>query len=268
MIIRDELLTFVKNSLTNIKLSKMKKFLSINYSDGKLYEISKEEKEDWVKYESKTGKVSYRKYYDKGATGVFQGIKLRNWEYGDEIQVFLKDGDDQLVVAFKIYTQKGNVDDTYMIPFIQVLPNMEVGETYTIFPYNFTPDGEKYAKRGVSVKQNGERVDRKISMEYTTKAGEHHPGDIPQLDWKEDKLSKEGKKKPTATSIEKRDETVKEFLSALLERLPVEGTSETEETKSEEPKREEKPRPTPSKEPEAKTGKAAEEAPKKKKLPF
>jgi hypothetical protein len=209
----------------------MKKFLSINFSDGKIYEHSKEEKEDWEEHENTKGKISWRNYYNKGVTGVFQGIKFREWEYGDEVQVFFKDGEDQLVVAFKLLNSKGNVEDTYLVPFIQVLPNMKVGETYTLFPYNFTPDGEKYSKSGVSVKQDGERVGWALTMEYKTKDGEHHEGDIPQKVWKEDKLS--GKKKPSAASLEKRDEVVKEYLSDLLDKLAVDEVKDEKPSKQE-----------------------------------
>ena len=198
----------------------MKKFLSLNYRDGKLFESSKEEKDGWEKYTSEKGKVTYRDYYLKGVTGEFVGTKFRESEYGNEIQLGFKWEDTVFVIGFKLKTQKGNFDDTFVIPLLQVLPNLQLGETYTIFPYRFTPDGSKYESKGVSIKDaDGKTVERKISLSYY-KQGELVEGDIPAIVWKEEKVQGKTMRKPSAASLETRDEYMLDVLNKVLEILP------------------------------------------------
>lgn len=202
----------------------MKKFLSLNYTDGKLFESSKEEKSGWEKFTSNTGKVTYRDFYLKGVTGEFVGTKFRESEYGNELQLGFKwvDGEEETVyvVSFKLKTQKGNFDDTFVIPLLQILPNLKVGETYTIFPYRFTPDNSKYESRGVSIKDaDGVSVERSLSLSYY-KEGNLVEGDIPAIVWKEEKVQGKTTRKPSAASLEARDEYMLEVLNRVLEILP------------------------------------------------
>ena len=209
-------------------------YLSLNFKDGKFFEYSKEEKEEFVKNESQTGKVTYRKYYNKGVTGYLKGIKVRESEYGNELQVIMSVEEDTYYCSFKIYDQRGNIDNTFMKDLIKVLPNMEKGREYTLFPYRFQPKDSEYFKNGVSVKQNGERVDQSIGETFIKADGTVvAEGPIPAIVFQKDKLS--GKNRPTAVSLEKRDSVLSDYLSQELDRLTVDNTTSHAASKTEDP---------------------------------
>lgn len=193
-------------------------YLSLNFTDGKFFKYSKEEKEGYEKHESSKGNISYREYLNKGVTGSLKGLKLRESEYGNEIQLLMENDEGAHYCTFKIYDQKGQVDNTFVKDLIKVLPNMELGREYTVFPYRFKPDDSKYFKSGVSVKQNGERVEQAISETFIKSDGTVvTEGQIPAVIFKKDVLL--NKNMPTATSLEARHEVLSTFLVQELERL-------------------------------------------------
>jgi hypothetical protein len=195
-------------------------FLSLNFTDGKFFKYSKEAKEGYEEHVSSKGNTSYREYLKQGVTGTLKGLKIRESEFGNEVQVLMNVGEDVYYCSFKIYDTKGFVDNTFTKDLIKVLPNMEIGREYTIFPYRFKPDDAKYFKSGVSVKQNGERVDQSITETFIKSDGTVvAQGDIPALEFKKDVLS--GKNMPTAVSMEKRNDALSQFLLQELERIGV-----------------------------------------------
>ena len=242
-------------------------YLNVNFSDGKIFQFNKEEKEGFEKSVSTKGNVSYRKYYDQGVTGILKGIQIKDTKIGDQLQVVVQSGEERFFISFNLRDQKGNIDTVYVMPLLRLLPNMEIGREYRIYPYRFIPEGEKYYRQGVSVKEGEDKVEPAISLEYTTKEGEHTKGDIPQLEWKEDKLT--NKKKPTAVSVEKRNDVISEFLSEELDRLALSGSTTKEDAEPE--KTEEKEKTAPKKTEVKKGNVDTSEAPKPKgkaKLPF
>ena len=242
-------------------------YLNVNFSDGKMFQFNKEEKEDFEKHTSSKGNVSYRKYYDQGVTGILKGIQIKDTKIGDQLQVVIESGEEKFFISFNLRDQKGNIDTMYVMPLLRLLPNMEIGREYRIYPYRFMPEDSKYYKQGVSVKEGEDKVEPAISLEYTTREGEHTKGDIPQLEWKEDKLT--NKKKPTAVSVEKRNDVISEFLSDELDRLALPGNTTKKEPEPEKAEGEEKT--TPKKTESKKENVKESEAPKtkgKKKLPF
>ena len=82
--------------------------------------------------------------------------------------------------------------------------------------YNFTPEGDKYAKIGISVSVDGQKLKANMSNAYFNKEGVLVPGDIPAVAWKKDAL---GKNKPTAVSLEAKNDFLLEVLKRETERL-------------------------------------------------
>jgi hypothetical protein len=111
-----------------------------------------------------------------------------------------------------------------------LLPLLEKGQNVTVTGYNFKPEDSKYSKIGISIKVSGEKLKSEITNSYY-KDGELVPGDVPALVW----VEKLGKKKPSASSIEAKDE----FLLSLLEREEARLTWKKEDNNSETPKQEE-----------------------------
>jgi hypothetical protein len=198
-------------------------------SDGTLFEYSKTEKPGWektvttAKDDSSKTYVSYRNYFRDGIMGEYVGVRHRASEYGDELQLGLRDVENQteFIISFKLKTQRGNYEDQYLIPLIQVLPNMEKGQTYLVKPYSFQPSDSMYTKKGVKVTtEDGTAVERKITASYY-KGAELVEGDIPAIKFIADKLNK-NKKKPDPKTLVERDD----FIEACVEKLLEEHKSE------------------------------------------
>ena len=142
----------------------------------------------------------------------------------------LKQGEDIYYVPVDIADQKGNVD-TYAESLIRFLPQLSKGEEVTVRGYNFIPEGGQYSKIGISISVGGEKIKPTMTNAYY-KDGKLVEGDIPALVWKKDVL---GKNKPTAVSLEAKNDYLLGVLKEQTERLKWEpNTSSTPEPKKEE----------------------------------
>lgn len=224
------------------------RYLQLDWKSSNLFEYSKTEKDGFEKHESSEGNTSYRKYEKKGITGKLLNAGVRDSKIGQQLGLAFKEDDGNIVVIqFGLFDQKGQVSNNYPESIIAHLGNLKSGETYTIYPYNLDADTQRkydqetegreerakyYDRRAVSFKQNGEKVSTYLSYKEGDKLS------IPRLDWKEDRFNK-GKKKPTATSIEEKNN----FLLAELERavdghLAYEANNDTN-SNTPQPKKEE-----------------------------
>jgi len=200
-----------------------KVYLQLDFSTGTMFEWSATAKEGFDKHESKNKKeqtvISYRKFYKKGVTGVLESVSLYDKKMGEntikQLSLALKEGDNIYYVPFNLYNQKGSFD-IFAESVIKYLPNLQKGIEYTISSYNFTPEDSKYSKKGVSIKSGDTKIE-KLSESYI-KDGETIVGDIPAVVYKEDKLDP-SKKKPTASSLEAKEEYLAEVLKVACERL-------------------------------------------------
>jgi hypothetical protein len=197
-------------------------FLKVEGSTGKLFETIKEEKAGYEKYTSSTGKVSYRKHF-KDVTGELLNTEIRDTDWGQLFGIALKNEDTIFKIELNIYSQDKNVENRYMESMLKLLPLINKGETYTISPYNFIPEGEKYPKAGMSVKKGTEKLKASLTNSYYDKKGNLVPGDIPAIKW----VEKLGKKKPSAVSLEQKDEFLLDLLTTHNERLKWAQTAET-----------------------------------------
>lgn len=210
-----------------------KNYLQLEFGSGLFFDYSKEEKQGYEKHTSSKGSVSYRKYYKEGVSGVLESISLYDGKFGQQISMNIKDGDNVYYVPIDIYDQRGNVD-TYAESLIKLLPSLNKGEKVTVKAYNFTPENERYAKIGISIIQDGEKVKSSLTNAYY-KEGKLVEGNIPAIEW----VEKLGKKKPSASSLEKKDDFLLGVLTKETERLKwVQGESSStqSQTNSEAPK--------------------------------
>ena len=211
-----------------------KNYLQLEFGSGHFFDYSKEEKEGYVKHTSTKGNVSYRKYFKDGVSGILESVSIYDGKFGQQISMNVKDGDEIYYLPVDIYDQSKQVDNTYAESLIKLLPLLEKGQNVTVSGYNFKPDDSKYSKIGFSIKVSGEKLKSEITNSYY-KDGELVPGDVPAIVW----VEKLGKKKPSSSSIEVKDE----FLLSLLEREEARLTWKKESTnEAEAPKKEEQPK--------------------------
>ena len=192
-----------------------KNYLQLEFSTGLFFKYSKNEEQGYEKHVSTKGNTSYRKYFKDGITGVLESASVYEGSFGNQISLNIKNGNDVYYVPVDIADQKGNVD-TYAESLIKFLPQLEKGMNIAVRGYNFTPEGDKYAKIGISVSVDGQKLKANMSNAYFNKEGVLVPGDIPAVAWKKDAL---GKNKPTAVSLEAKNDFLLEVLKRETERL-------------------------------------------------
>lgn len=212
----------------------MNKYLQLDYSNSQLYEYSKEPKDGFTEYKSNTGNISYRKYYKTGVYGTLMNVSVRESNRGSKyIGVAIKSVDgDHLYLQIDLFNQRGTIDDRYAESLIRVLGNLKKGGEYRFFTYNLTADTQRasdekddnrptkdkyYDVYGVSVKtaniEENKVIDKvEPALAYTGEG----KNVIPKLKWVEDTLDS-SKKKPTAVSVEAKDNFLKEALKSAIE---------------------------------------------------
>ena len=218
-------------AVNNLKNHKMKKFLSMNHTDGKFFESSKEEIPGYVKHTTKDGKVYYRNFYLKGITGTFKGMEIdTSGNFGDQLKIGLESEGTMYILCMNTKTNSGFYDDNFFADFLKVAGALELGKVYTISPYRFTPKGDKYEKAGVRVSdENGEKIERVLSTAYY-KNGKLVKGDVPAIKFKEKKA---GGYEVDKKSLIERDEYLDVVIERLLEKFPanfsqpIQGTNVT-----------------------------------------
>lgn len=192
-----------------------KNYLQLEFGSGLFFDYSKDEKQGYDKHTSTKGNVSYRKYYKDGVTGILESVSIYEGKFGNQISMNIKNGDDVYYVPVDIADQKGNVD-TYAESLIKFLPQLSKGINITVKGYNFTPDGDRYSKIGISISIDGNKIKSEMTNAYVSKEGVLVEGNIPALTWKKDAL---GKNKPTAVSQEAKNDYLLEVLKVQTDRL-------------------------------------------------
>jgi len=212
-----------------------KNYLQLEFSTGLFFKYSKNEEQGYEKHVSTKGNTSYRKYYKEGITGVLESVSIYEGSFGNQISMNIKNGDDVYYVPVDIADQKGNVD-TYAESLIKFLPQLEKGMNISVRAYNFIPEGDKYAKIGISFSVNGEKIKAEMTNAYINKEGTLVEGNIPAITWKKDAL---GKNKPTAVSLEAKNDYLLEVLKVQTDRLKwVQGEQTSNSTPASQPKAE------------------------------
>lgn len=204
-----------------------KNYLQLEFTTGLFFKYSKDEEQGYEKHTSSKGNVSYRKYYKEGVSGVLESVSIFEGKFGNQIALNIKNGDEVFYTPVDIADQKGNVD-TYAESLIKLLPQLNKGDEVTVRAYNFKPDGEAYSKIGVSISVGGVKLKSEMSNAYY-KDGALVEGDIPAIVWKKDAL---GKNKPSAVSLEAKNDYLLEVLKVQTERLKWGGNSSQPKTEA------------------------------------
>jgi hypothetical protein len=200
-----------------------KNYLQLEFGSGLFFDYSKDEKQGYEKHTSTKGNMSYRKYYKDGIIGILESVSIYEGKFGNQISMNIKNGDDVFYVPVDIADQKGNVD-TYAESLIKFLPQLEKGMNISVKGYNFTPEGDKYSKIGISFSVDGVKIKSEMTNAYMNKDGVLVAGDIPALVWKKDAL---GKNKPSAVSQEAKNDYLLGVLKVQTDRLKwVSGSPE------------------------------------------
>ena len=202
-----------------------KNYLQLDFSSGNFFSYSGQEKEGYEKHTSSKGNVSYRKWYKEGVSGKLGSVSIYEGKFGQQISMNIQNGNEVYYVPVEIADQRGNVA-TYAESLIKLLPALNKEDNIEVRGYNFIPEGEQYAKIGISIKVNGEKVKGQLTNSYY-KNGELVDGDIPAIEWKKNAL---GKNKPSATSLEAKDDYLLEVLKVQTERLKWVGNNSSNET--------------------------------------
>lgn len=201
-----------------------KNYLQLEFGTGKFFEYSGKEKEGYEEHVSTKGNTSYRKYYDV-VEGELDSVSVYDGKFGQSISVSIKNGNDVYYTPVDLYDQRGNIS-TYAESLIKLLPKLNKGDNIAVRGYNFTPEGEQYAKIGISIKVDGQKVKSDLTNAYY-KDGKLIKGDIPAIEWK--KVL--GKNKPSASSLEAKDEYLIDVLAKEEERLTWKNKENTPEPK-------------------------------------
>lgn len=207
-----------------------KHYLDLDFKSGKFYEFAKTEKEGFERHESEKGNVSYRKYYNY-IKGSLESVQKYEDKFGDCISIILRKGEKLFFIKNRLYDNRGQIA-TFSESLITLLPNLDKNQEITFRGYNFIPDGEKYPKRGISIKNSeGEKIKRAIKHSYY-KNGELVKNDIPALEF----VEKMGKMKPSSQSVEAKEDYLLDVLQKQFDRLkyipPEESSGEPDKKKS------------------------------------
>lgn len=214
----------------------MSKYLQLEFKSGFLFEYSGSEKEGFTKYVPSEGKVSYRKYYERGIEGEFLSANLRDGKFGKQVSLTIKDeSGDYVYIPVDIKDQKGNVSQ-YAESLISLLPKLEKGLKLHIQFYNFKPKDSAYSKIGVSIKVADTKLQGLTSSYYSK--GELVEGDIPAIVWEEDPLDS-AKKTPSLASVDAKNKYLLKVLKEQTDRLQYVKEENQEQSPS---KKEEKPK--------------------------
>lgn len=224
-------------------------YLQVGYSDGKMFEYSKEAKEGFVVHEVDGEVKGFRRYLDYGLTAIYKGVDLRlDTPVGDQLVLKFQEGIDWVHVQVNAYTQRDSFTD-FAESIIRFLPEggLEVGQAYRVWPYVMENEAG-YTNRGFSFRIGNKDGDRLKPVLYHQKAGESSddPNAIPALVWEE----RRGKNKPTPASVEAQTDFLYKVLTDAIARTSGDGTTSGVEPQS-----------TPAKEPVATTFPTAADEP-------
>lgn len=237
-----------------------KRYLTV-LADGKLHERvdedeegakvrTKKDKDGNVEdVQDKDGNDIYELTYP-GITAMIKKVSFFDGDYGTNVQIDMEDEDDnQFCVSLQTKSNYGE-------RFMEVLPNLDLNKEVELVPYAFTPKGKSDKVRGLTVKQDDEKVDSAFATKDEDGDWEVHIKGYPMPDPKKD-YSKGDK---WSLFFGQRRDWVMEWLEENEHILPAdaEPTEEADDEEPEEDEVEEKPT-------KKKAKKTAKKSPAKKK---
>lgn len=87
-----------------------------------------------------------------GLSGLIKNVKFWDGKFGKSVVIFFEDeGEGEMVLTL------GADNRNTGVPFMQVLPNLDLSKPVTFKPYDFEDDGGKRVS-GLSIQQDGEKI--------------------------------------------------------------------------------------------------------------
>lgn len=138
-------------------------------ADGKLHERVDEEEEgakirtkkdkdgNVENVEDKDGNLIYELTYP-GITAFIKDIQFNEGDYGTNINIKLEDEDDNH------YILSLSCSSNYGERFMEVLPNLDLNKEVDFEPYSFTPRSSTNKVRGLSIKQDNEKLESAFAV--------------------------------------------------------------------------------------------------------
>jgi hypothetical protein len=103
---------------------------------------------DWETKDGKKG-TKFEKEYES-LTGVITGLNFYDGEFGKNLTVFFKDGEEDYGLSMGVATQ-------YAEDFMKKLPNVNLEQEVMLIPYDFEDDKGRRHK-GITVSQSGVKL--------------------------------------------------------------------------------------------------------------
>jgi hypothetical protein len=133
-------------------------------------------------YELKDGskKTKWEKSYES-LTGTITGINFHDGEYGKNITIFFKDGEEEYGVSMGVAT-------AFAEDIMKKLPAVNLNSTLTLTPYDFEDDKGK-RRRGVTIYQDGKKLenffyDKEAKKQINGAPSPENTDEMDSEDWK------------------------------------------------------------------------------------
>lgn len=104
------------------------------------------------KYEDREGNTKTKyEIIHRGLTGIITDVSLERSDFGERLVITVRNGDDtaKLTLATK---------SDYFTDFAKKVPNIDFSKEVIISPWEMDVEGKSRKRRGVSIKQSGEKV--------------------------------------------------------------------------------------------------------------
>lgn len=120
--------------------------ISVKCEEGEFGAVRREYEDS----QTKEMKVKFEKIYTE-LSGYIAGIKFFEGEYGKQLQLSVKDGEDEIVLGFP-------VNSNFCEDLMKKLPNVKFNQPVVIKPYSFIDKVKKTPKKGVTIIQEDEKI--------------------------------------------------------------------------------------------------------------
>lgn len=132
--------------------------LYLNIAQGNMVQKADKDNPDAVKrvYTDDDG-TEHTKYEvrHRNLTGHIVGLKFDKGDYGERLQVLLVNDEGERA---QLSIPNSDQNNDYFVDFAKRVAAVDLTKEVTINPYSIKGDGDEYANRGVSIKQDGETV--------------------------------------------------------------------------------------------------------------
>ncbi len=134
---------------------------------------------DWVSKDGKERGTKYEKHYGK-LSGKITGISFYTGKYGKNLLVEITDGDEVVTLSIKSNSEYAN-------SLMTKIPNIDLSKDVELIPYAFMDEKKNKAQKGITVIQDGNKI-QTFFYDFATKKNAHG---YPEYEYKLDKSGKQ-----------------------------------------------------------------------------